>query len=786
MANKTINSLQEVLRGLTEKRFAPLDFIGTGSVAERALSLALGDEPPMMPSSSCAKEWRQLAEALRSFDVSDLRVVALGGGTGLSRIVGGDSRRTEWREHPFTGLKEVFPHLSSIVCVTDDGGSTGEMLKDFPLISLGDLRHVLLSSVRSSILKKQYQLDDQKAIELAAALHSLFNFRFTLPPESPDQLWKQSGTAPEMLPKSLSGTLSDLVRRLFTDQRMKAALQRPQCLGNLLIAASVFSKLPSFFRTAELIANQKRLQAATLEGIGDLAHLIGAGRNSVLPCTLTSAQLQVLYANGVQVTGEAKAGAAERGWPVEQVSVRFSEEPRLPEQAAEELQQADIIILAPGSLYTSIIPSLQVPGLADLIRANRNALKLLVGNIWVQEGETDATLDAPDKRFHVSDLIRAYDGNIPGGTQDLFSHVLVLDMADVPGSVLQNYALEKKEPIYVDSEKVLKLGFEPVQARIFSQNLLRQEQIVQHDPIALATAVRCLYGLRVSGFLQEPKTPTVRITRQPQPTNICADRLLPCIRYEEISRIVSMLSFQQFNLLSEQPKEMEKEEREQLANLIINILWRHPDIRPDHLSAVQGISLISTARWSRCQQWDNIFSFYDPIDGCLKIRQDQVEDQSRLEMPLLVALGQSLLGNYCQEKHIEPVLFQGQQVGRIYWLTVRERQELNGFLSSEALDEFLQLAQLTHSTRQRRLYARTVNGQEGFMPPGLLFGQFFAWYLDNRFAPNIDHMIFSALKKEPSDLVVKQTETAHRQERLTTFFREHVFRGKKSLRNGYN
>jgi hypothetical protein len=353
-------------------------------------------------------------------------------------------------------------------------------------------------------------------------------------------------------------------------------------------------------------------------------------------------------------------------------------------------------------------------------------------------------------------------------------------MTDVPGSVLQNYALEKKEPIYADSGKVRQLHFEPVQARIFSQDLLRKEQTVQHDPAALAAAVRCLCGLRACGFLDVQPPPTVRMTQEPLPVSICPDRLLPCIRHEEISRIVRSLSFRQFNLLSDQANDMEPDEREQLAAAVIDICWRHPDIRPDHLRAVQGVSLVSTARWSRCQQWDSIFSFYDPADGCLKIRQDQIEEQNRLEMPLLVALGQSLLGNYCQEKRIEPVLFQNQQVGRIYWLTVRERQELNGFLSSEELDEFLQLAQLTRLTRQRRLYARTVNGEEGFMPPGLLFGQLFAWYLDNRFAPNLDHAMMPPLKNEAAGLVVKQTETARRQEELVTFFRERVFRARKA------
>ncbi len=778
MAENRISFLQEVMQGLSTKRFAPLDFLGKGSLPERVLALALGEEPP--PGvHGCGREWQQLAEGLRTFEVSELRVVALGGGTGLSRAVGGDSRRSEWRQNPFTGLKEVFPNLCSLVCVTDDGGSTGEMLKDFPLIGLGDLRHVLLSSVRSSNLKNQYRLNDAQAVDVAGMLHGIFNLRFTTSPESPEQLWKRSGAAPERLPAPLAGFLSDLMRRLFSDQRMKAALQRPQCLGNLLIAAAIYGKLPAFFRTAELIANQKRLQAATLDGIAELSLAIGAGRNAALPCTVTPAQLQVLYSSGVMVTGESKAGLAERGWPVERVSVRFAEAPVMPEEAAEQLRRADIILFAPGSLYTSIIPILQVPGLADLIRSSK-AMKLLMANIWVQQGETDATLDAPEKRFHVSDLIRAYNHNIPGGIEGLFSHVLTLDMADIPGSVLQSYAIEKKEPIYVDSEQVRTLGFEPVQARIFSRELLRQENIVQHDPAALALAVRALWGLRAGGFLADPQPPTVRRRPpQPGPASISPDRLLPCIRHEEISRIISGLSCRQISLVAEQSKDLEPAEREKLAAAVNEILWRHPDIHPGHLSAVRGICLVSPARWSRSQQWDNVFSFYNPEDGCLTLREDLAEDAAKLEMPLLVAVGQSLLGNYCAEKQIEPVLFHERQVGRIYWLTVRDQHDLNGFLTIEQIDAYLQLAKMSRPDRRKRLYARTVNGEDGFLPPGLLFGLLFAWYLDNRFAPSIDHMM-EMMKSGPSALVAKQAETVQRQQQLTAFFRDHVFRSRIS------
>jgi uncharacterized cofD-like protein len=771
--NKT---LQKILQGLNQKKFAPLDFMGKGTLVERVLSLVLGEEvPPGIPGAS--SEWQDLIQGLRDVDLGDLRVVALGGGTGLSRIVGGDSRRPEWTKAPFTGLKELFPQLHSIVCITDDGGSTGEMLKDFPIIGLGDLRHVLLASVRSSKLKKQYQLDDQRATETAVALYKLFNCRFSLCPDNPEQLWAESRVAPSMFPAPLAAYLSDGIRHLFNDKRLKVAMQRPQCLGNLLLAAAIYGKLPSFFRTAELIANQKRMQTAIMEGISDLALAIGAGKEAVLPCTVTPAQLQMLYADGVLVTGESKAGAAFRGYPVERALVRFSDTPLLPDAVAEQLRAADIIIMAPGSLYTSIIPILQVPGLADLIRENTKALKLLVANIWVQKGETDATLTAPEKRFHVSDLIQAYSHNISGGVQGLFSHVLTLDLSDIPGSVLQSYALEKKEPIYVDSERVRGLGFEPIQTRIFSQDLLRHRHVIQHDSVALSKVIRSLWALRLNDFLPLPQEVSQEQLQAVQilPTRICPDRLIPCIRYEEINRILEGLDYRQVSLTADFPLQGDSTIRQELLAALVEIVWRHPDIHPEHLRYVEGIRLVSIASWKRCQQWDTVYSFYDPEDACIKIRQDQIENPERLEMAFLVALGQSLLGNYCQEKRIEDVFYNEQRVGRIYSLSLRDAQSLNSLLSLEALDTYLQLSRMYPLAKHKRIYARTVNATEGFMPPGLLFGLFFAWYLDSRFAPNIDHMM-SIMKHGVSDLAAEQVEKLQRRKKMIHFFRESVFR----------
>jgi uncharacterized cofD-like protein len=765
--------LQQLLQEQTQTTLCALDFLGKGSLTERVISLALGEIAPGGLASD--RRIQQLAATLRNFDVSELNVVVLGGGTGLSNIIGGDSKRPEWRENPFSGLKMIFPNLHSIVCVTDDGGSTGELLKDFPLIALGDLRHVLLSSICSNRLQAIYAIDATAAQQSATILHALFNYRFISYPESPQQLLRDSTTSLARLPKALAEYITTLLDRLFNDPRMIPALYRPQCLGNLLLAAAIYDTLPAKASPEELTASADLIHNATQKGIAALSYALGAGENSVLPCTTTPAQLQMLYANGVLVTSESKSGSASRGYPVDRVLVEFSGEPKVPDCLPDLLKNADIIIMAPGSLYSSIIPILQVPGIANLIRDNSRALKLLIANIWVQKGETDATRDAPERRFYVSDLIQAYERNISGGILDLFSHVLTLDLADIPGSVLQRYAIEAKEPIYLDRTPVRKLGLEPVCAYIFSRVLLEQRNVIQHDPDSLALAIKVLSGLKTSNFLcSSPGKDRVPFAVQFSAI-VNTEKIVPSSRYSKIFQKLDSLEFTSLTPASELISPLAKERREHLRDCVVEIIWRHQDVPPSHFQYIRGICLVETSCWSRCQVWDNVFSFYDPADGFIKIRSDQTNDLHRLEMAFLVGLGQSLLGNYAEKKWMEDIFFQGEKTGRVFCLRIQKPELLADYFSFAELDEYLQLCRMYALSKDKRLYTRLVNGQEGFTPPGLLFGLFYVWYLDNRFAPNIEYKM-SIMKSETSYLIPEQLRLTSRREQMIRFFRDNVFR----------
>ncbi len=770
----TTEDLQQKLQGLTEQRLAPLDILPDGTLAERVISLffdgAPGEAPPAI-----ATQFSDVVRYVNHLQTDHLKVVVFGGGTGLSNIIGGDSRRLDWPQNPFGGLKELFPRCRSVVCITDDGGSTGELLKDLPLVALGDLRHVLLSSLQGNNLKNRFGLDDAAAENLAIALHGVFNYRFISCPISETQLLKDTGVELDDIPAELLAMLRTLTAALFSDKRLSPTLRRPQCFGNLLLASAIYQQIDPLLDSAELAAAYQVVRTATVRGLASLCQALGMHSKAVLPCTTTNSQLQVLYGNDVLVTGEHKSSHCRRNYPVDRVFVNFCRKPFAQPEVVESIAEADILLFAPGSLYTSIIPIMQAPGIAESIRENSKAMKLLVANIWVQKGETDFARDAPDRKFYVSDLIQAYHRNIPGGVQGLFSQILALNLADIPGSVLQRYALEDKEPIYLDRQGVRKLGFESIAVPVFSRGKLLHRQVIQHDPSALALCVKILFGLKNADLLLHESTQiNMDLHKEQLPAVHGSSHLLPCLRYEAIVSHCQYLSTEQISLSSGFDEKLTGSERKWLMDRVIETIWNHPDILIEHLQYIRGLTLVEPACWKRCQQWDNVFSFYDPLDKRIKIRQDQTEDLNRFEMALLVALGQSLLGNYAQKKEMCEIESSGEVIGCTYNLTIREPENLQSYLGPSSLKTYLQLARMHPSNTSERLYTRVVNSTEGFTPPGLLFGLFFAWYLDNRFAANIEYKM-SIMKNEMSDLIPEQVRLVDRRRRLIQFFRENVF-----------
>ncbi len=761
------------LKNIIEKKYSAFDILPGSGLAEKAAALML--ERSHFQESKFTAVFDSFRQKVNSYDTTGAKVVVFGGGTGLSTIIGGDSKQASWKENPFTGLKQVFSQLHSIVCITDDGGSTGELLKELPLIALGDLRHVLLSAIHKNILIKRYQVDVESVQAIAVNLHQLFNYRFITHPQSATQLRSDTDVDFTSFPEELSIYISDLIERLFADKRLASTLLKPQCLGNLLLASAIYGQIDQSLDKTHLIASYQVVRTATIKGLKEIGYYIGVQNDSLWPCTTTPSQLQILYNNGVLVTSECKSYHARRGYPVDRVFTEFSRKPFLPSEIVGLVSEADIIIFAPGSLYTSIIPIMQVPGIVEAIRSNKKAIKLLVSNIWVQKGETDTSRNSPERKFYVSDLIQAYHRNIPGGIEKLFSHVLSLDMRNVPGSILQRYALEDKEPIYLDRTEVEKMGLRSISAKIFSEELLYKRGVIQHDPDALSIAVKTIWFLKETKLLKEGCTIKLGTAPAIVSQHTFKDKIIPCLRYEKICSLFNYISTEIISEESSLPLKMEESQRRWLIDRLVELVWLHPDILFDHLKYFRGITLVTPKCWNRSQQWDNVFSFYDPIDRKIKIRQDQAVNINRFEVVFLIALGQSLLGDYAFNKEVVDITSSDEVVGKMYRLTLRESQQIDSFLNVEELGQYLGLCKMQPFQAIRNSYSRVVNFHEGFTPPGLFFGLFYAWYLDNRFAPNIDYKM-SIIRHDISDLIPEQIRIRSIREKTIDFFREKVFR----------
>jgi uncharacterized cofD-like protein len=207
---------------------------------------------------------------------------------------------------------------------------------------------------------------------------------------------------------------------------------------------------------------------------GDLEQAIAASskvlaiRGEVLPATLSDMRLWADLADGRRIEGESNITEA-RG-----KIVRLGCTPTNPialPKALDAIAEADLIIIGPGSLYTSVIPNLLVPDIAKAI-ARSKVPRLYICNIMTQPGETDG--------YTVSDHIRSIDAVSP---YKLFDVVLVQKNSPSPLS-LSHYAQEGSHPVYFDRETVLRLGRRALVANVMDEDEARH--LVRHDSDRLA------------------------------------------------------------------------------------------------------------------------------------------------------------------------------------------------------------------------------------------------------------------------------------------------------------
>lgn len=325
-------------------------------------------------------------------EVGSLRVVAIGGGTGLSTLLRGLSRHVA---HPAQVPPQPGPiaDLAAVVCVTDDGGSSGRLRRDFNMLPPGDLRNCMVAlSEEGDLLAK------------------LFAHRFRV---------------------------GDLEGHNF---------------GNLFLAALT-------------------------EITGDFAHAVQlsskilATRGSIYPVTTTNAALVARMDDGSIVRGETNITASHLR--IAELMIDPPNPPALPETLAA-IEQADLITIGPGSLYTSIITNLLVDGIAATL-AQARGMRVFVCNLMTEANES-LGLSAADHIERIYEHARA----------PIFDYALV-NTAQFHPDTLARYAAENASPIEADIERIEAMG-----VRCIAGDFASEGNFVRHAAGRLTGALLAL------------------------------------------------------------------------------------------------------------------------------------------------------------------------------------------------------------------------------------------------------------------------------------------------------
>ena len=251
-----------------------------------------------------------------------------------------------------------------------------------------------------------------------------------------------------------------IMERLLTYRFQEGSLAG-QSFGNLILAA--LNGVTGSFE--EAVAQMSRVLAIT-------------GR--ILPVTSADVQLEAVFENGARVVGESKISSfkKEQDCRIAHVAL-LPERPAALPAALQAIREADLILMGPGSLYTSVIPNLLVEGVVEAI-CRSEALKIYVCNIMTQEGETEG--------YTAADHVDALLSHGAPGLVDL----CLANSAPVRPGLVEKYREEDAAPILVDRERIRAMGLELEEYPVASEG----GDYARHDPDRLAAAVLDVYRRR--------------------------------------------------------------------------------------------------------------------------------------------------------------------------------------------------------------------------------------------------------------------------------------------------
>ncbi|MBO8153116.1 gluconeogenesis factor YvcK family protein [Thermovirga sp.] len=340
------------------------------------------EEEKRFPISSVRTRERSIMSKAVSLRLAQgPRIVAVGGGTGLSTLL--------------SGLKAYTKNITAVVTVTDEGGSSGRLRSEWGMLPPGDIRNCLVALAENH-----------------DSLHKILNFRFD------------------------RGELAG------------------HSLGNLILLA--VTEMTGDFRLA----------------VEELNKLL-AMRGQVLPVTTEAITIVGRTKDGQALRGELEI--AKRGYQLDTIWI----EPRGAKAAKgvlEAIENADLIVLGPGSLFTSVLPNLLIEDVAARMRLNNIAPKVYVANLMTQPGETDGL----DILAHLKWVEKTL-GMLP-------EHV-VANEGEIPNNHLLEYRKKGASPLHIDKSQLNFLKRKGVNVIRGDFVLISEEGTIRHHSQKLAETI---------------------------------------------------------------------------------------------------------------------------------------------------------------------------------------------------------------------------------------------------------------------------------------------------------
>ncbi len=336
------------------------------------------------------------------------RIVVIGGGTGLSTML--------------RGLKKFSSNITAIVTVADDGGSSGKLKRQLNILPPGDIRNCLVA------------LADAEPV-----MTELFQYRF------------RDSVRPE--PTAIQDDATDESpgdRKRVRQEPGYGEGLRDHAFGNLLIAAMCAINGGDFER-----------------GIRETSRVLNI-RGRVLPSTVDHVALRAEMEDGSVLDGESTI--ASSNLKIKRVSLTPGTACPL-DEVIEAIGRAEIIVMGPGSVFTSVIPNLLVHGIPEAIRKSK-ARKVYVCNVMTQAGETNG--------FSAFDHVRAIEKH---ARMRVFDYVMV-NTARPDHELLEKYRKVGAVLVEADSDRIKSEGYRPLLG-----NYINQSDVVRHDSSLLAEQI---------------------------------------------------------------------------------------------------------------------------------------------------------------------------------------------------------------------------------------------------------------------------------------------------------